>query len=70
MKIWEETSYKLECRQTNEDCALQEFSELKSRRAPEYKTSFNPDFTFNLENPMERKKFLILFVLIQLYSFP
>lgn len=55
MKIWEETSYKLECRQTNEDCALQEFSELKSRRAPEYKTSFNPDFTFNLENPMEHK---------------
>lgn len=55
MNIWEETSYKLECRQTNEDCALQEFTELKDRQAPTYKLTFNPDFALNLERTMKRK---------------
>lgn len=43
MSLWEETSYQLECRQTNVECALQEFSELQDRTAPCYKLTFNPD---------------------------
>lgn len=55
MEIWEETCFKLECRQTNEDCALQEYTELKDRHAPVYNVTFNSDFTLNLENPTLRK---------------
>ncbi|XP_050484898.1 phosphoribosylformylglycinamidine synthase [Bombus huntii] len=43
MSLWEETSYQLECRQTNVECALQEFSGLQDRTAPCYKLTFNPD---------------------------
>nr|XP_033339909.1 phosphoribosylformylglycinamidine synthase-like [Megalopta genalis] len=43
MSLWEETSYQLERRQTNVECALQEFDGLKDRAAPVYKLSFNPD---------------------------
>lgn len=43
MSLWEETSYQLERRQMNVECALEEFSTLKDRTAPVYKLSFNPD---------------------------
>ncbi|KOX70064.1 Phosphoribosylformylglycinamidine synthase [Melipona quadrifasciata] len=43
MNLWEETSYQLERRQTNFECALEEFSGLKDRTAPSYKLTFNPD---------------------------
>ncbi|XP_043521833.1 phosphoribosylformylglycinamidine synthase isoform X2 [Frieseomelitta varia] len=43
MNLWEETSYQLERRQTNFECAVEEFSGLKDRTAPSYKLTFNPD---------------------------
>nr|XP_003704098.1 PREDICTED: phosphoribosylformylglycinamidine synthase [Megachile rotundata] len=43
MTLWEDTSYQLERRQTNVDCAFEEFEGLKSRTAPAYKLTFNPD---------------------------
>ncbi|CAK9831747.1 Phosphoribosylformylglycinamidine synthase [Anthophora retusa] len=43
MKLWEETSYQLERRQTNVDCAVEEFNGLKDRTGPAYKLTFNPD---------------------------
>ena len=43
MKTWEETSYQLERRQTNVECAVEEFEGLKDRTAPAYKLSFDPD---------------------------
>ncbi|PBC28158.1 Phosphoribosylformylglycinamidine synthase [Apis cerana cerana] len=43
MTLWEETSYQLECRQTNIECALEEFNGIKDRTAPAYKLTFNPD---------------------------
>ncbi|XP_033209922.1 phosphoribosylformylglycinamidine synthase [Belonocnema kinseyi] len=55
MKIWEETSYRLECRQTNLECALQEYSELKDRSAPVYKLTFDPDLKSKLKSPLSQK---------------
>ncbi|XP_054001967.1 phosphoribosylformylglycinamidine synthase [Hylaeus anthracinus] len=43
MSMWEETSYQLERRQTNVECALEEFNGLKRRTAPTYKLSFDPN---------------------------
>nr|XP_031826710.1 phosphoribosylformylglycinamidine synthase [Nomia melanderi] len=43
MSVWEETSYQLERRQTNIECALEEFNGLKNRTAPAYKLSFDPN---------------------------
>lgn len=43
MNLWEETSYQLERRQTNVECALEEFSGLIDRTVPSYKLTFNPD---------------------------
>ena len=43
MSLWEETSYQLERRQTNVECALEEFRGLKDRTAPAYKLTFHPD---------------------------
>lgn len=43
MSLWEETSYQLERRQTNVECALEEFTGLKDRTAPAYNLAFNPD---------------------------
>lgn len=43
MSLWEETSYHLECKQTNVDCAFEEFNGLKNRTVPAYKLTFNPD---------------------------
>ncbi|KAG7197513.1 hypothetical protein KM043_007191 [Ampulex compressa] len=43
MCLWEETSYQLERRQTNLQCALKEFEGLKDRTVPMYKLTFDPD---------------------------
>ncbi|XP_076232300.1 phosphoribosylformylglycinamidine synthase [Calliopsis andreniformis] len=43
MSLWEETSYQLERRQTNVECALEEFTGLKDRTIPTYKLTFDPD---------------------------
>nr|XP_018906016.1 PREDICTED: phosphoribosylformylglycinamidine synthase-like [Bemisia tabaci] len=40
--LWEETSYRLECRQMNAECAFEEFDSLIHRRAPVYKFSAKP----------------------------
>ncbi|XP_001605732.2 phosphoribosylformylglycinamidine synthase [Nasonia vitripennis] len=40
---WEETSYHLELRQTNADCAAQEYKNFKDRTSPAFKLTFNPD---------------------------
>ena len=55
MQIWEETSYRLECRQTNVECASQEYNELKKRTAPIYNLTFNPDANSKLVEPSCRK---------------
>ena len=43
MNIWEETSYQLELRQTNAECAAQEYKNFKDRSSPAYKLTFDPD---------------------------
>lgn len=43
MYLWEETSYQLELRQTNINCALEEYNGLKERTTPAYKLTFDPD---------------------------
>lgn len=43
MKMWEETSYYLELRQTIRACADSEFNSLAKRSGPKYKLSFDPD---------------------------
>lgn len=45
MKIWEETSYQLERRQTNVECAAEEYNGLQDRTVPAYSLTFNPDDT-------------------------
>ncbi|KAJ1521156.1 hypothetical protein ONE63_002851 [Megalurothrips usitatus] len=40
-RMWEETSYRLECRQTNLMCARQEFEGLRRRLVPKYKLTFD-----------------------------
>lgn len=42
MKIWEETSYQLERRQTNVARAEEEFLGLSKRSSPDYKLTFDP----------------------------
>ncbi|XP_025074546.1 phosphoribosylformylglycinamidine synthase [Pogonomyrmex barbatus] len=42
MNIWEETSFQLECHQTNVACASKEFSGFKERTIPAYHLSFDP----------------------------
>jgi phosphoribosylformylglycinamidine synthase len=43
--LWEETSFKLEHRQRNPDCVAQEEAGLKSRKAPEWKLTYEPKAT-------------------------
>lgn len=43
MKMWEETSYRLEQRQTIKSCADSEFNSLEKRSGPKYKLTFDPD---------------------------
>ncbi|XP_050507688.1 phosphoribosylformylglycinamidine synthase-like [Diabrotica virgifera virgifera] len=43
MKLWEETSYRLELHQTIKSCADSEFHSLPSRTGPKYTLTFDPD---------------------------
>lgn len=40
-RVWEETSYRLECRQANPMCARQEFEGLRRRSVPKFHLSFD-----------------------------
>jgi len=40
--VWEETSFQLEKRQRNPECVVQEEKNLKDRKAPEWKLSYDP----------------------------
>ncbi|KAL5281875.1 PFAS family protein [Megaselia abdita] len=42
-KQWERTSFELEKKQANSDCAIEEFNSLDYRVGPKYSTTFNPD---------------------------
>ncbi|KAK0172935.1 hypothetical protein PV328_006197 [Microctonus aethiopoides] len=52
MQMWEETSYQLERRQTNIECAEKEFNDLKLRKEPLYKLTFNPDVPIIIEQKL------------------
>lgn len=43
MRMWEETSYKLELQQTIKQCADSEFNSLATRSFPKYVLTFDPD---------------------------
>lgn len=43
MKMWEETSYKLELQQTIKKCADSEFNSLPTRTGPKYALTFDPE---------------------------
>lgn len=43
MKMWEETSYRLELKQTMKACADSEFESLSTRSGAKYKLTFDPD---------------------------
>lgn len=43
MKMWEETSYHLELKQTIKACADSEFNSLEKRTGSKYKLTFDPD---------------------------
>lgn len=45
MKMWENTSYHLELRQTIRECAESEYQSLATRTGPKYKLTFDPDLT-------------------------
>ena len=66
MKSWEETSYQLEKRQTNLDCALEEFESLKERKAPAYKQTFDPDVrlsgSLHISGKIEKKLTSLFFI--------
>lgn len=61
MSIWEETSYQLECHQTNVTCALEEFSKLRERTVPAYRLSFDPIRSHSiLKNPSKNIKVAVI----------
>ncbi|KAL1129968.1 hypothetical protein AAG570_012912 [Ranatra chinensis] len=43
ISLWEETSYRLECRQADAVCVTEEYNSLSLRKGPAYKVSFNPE---------------------------
>lgn len=43
MRMWEETSYRLELQQTIKQCADTEFESLATRSFPKYTLTFDPD---------------------------
>lgn len=53
MKLWEETSYRLELRQTIKECADSEFKSLESRTGPKYSLTFNPDEKFKVDKEVK-----------------
>lgn len=52
MRMWEETSYQLELRQTIKECADSEYLSLSDRTGPKYMLTFDPDF----ENVLKEEK--------------
>ncbi|XP_039297799.1 phosphoribosylformylglycinamidine synthase-like [Nilaparvata lugens] len=55
LRMWEDSSYRLECRQANPDCARAEYELLEHRTAPHYNLTFNPDQIFPVEKLMKSK---------------
>lgn len=55
MRMWEETSYKLELHQTIKTCADSEFNSLTSRAHPKYRLSFDPDIDSAIKGPVHVK---------------
>ena len=43
MAVWEETTYHLELRQTNSECAKQEYFDFYNRTSPAFKLTCNPE---------------------------
>lgn len=58
MKLWEETSYELEKRQTNVNCALMEYESLKDRQVPAFKLTFDPDIKLSIPNNISSKQII------------
>lgn len=57
MKMWEETSYRLELRQTIKQCADAEYSSLAVRFPPTYKLTFDTDEDrTGKDKPVEREE--------------
>ncbi|RZC42112.1 phosphoribosylformylglycinamidine synthase-like [Asbolus verrucosus] len=52
MRMWEETSYKLELHQTIKTCADSEYNSLTSRSHPKYKLTFDPDADSSIKGPV------------------
>lgn len=50
MRMWEETSYRLELQQTIKECADSEFNSLATRSLPKYVLTFDPDEERVLKN--------------------
>lgn len=50
MKMWEETSYQLEFRQTMRDCVESEYQSLNYRTGPKYNLAFDPDVPRMMKN--------------------
>ncbi|EFA02192.2 phosphoribosylformylglycinamidine synthase [Tribolium castaneum] len=51
MRMWEETSYRLELQQTIKSCADSEYNSLTSRKHPEYRLTFDPDAKSEIKKP-------------------
>lgn len=59
--VWEATSFKLEHRQRNPKCVIQEEEGLKDRRAPNWKLTFDPKLTAeSTMNAKSKQKVAIL----------
>ncbi|XP_031769587.2 phosphoribosylformylglycinamidine synthase [Galleria mellonella] len=52
-RMWEETSYQLECLQANSDCVTQEWRELEKRKGATYKVTFDPSVAVIKTNPVK-----------------
>lgn len=60
MKMWEETSYQLEFRQTMRDCVDSEFNSLHYRSGPTYHLTFDPDVPRPLKGGSSAVKVAVL----------
>jgi phosphoribosylformylglycinamidine synthase len=64
-RTWEETSYRLECRQANPDCVRKEFESLGSRKAPAYRLTFDPQKSPAPAKLLSSRKYLVELLVIQ-----
>lgn len=53
MRIWEDTSYQLECHQTNPICAQEEYDGLEKRTVPAYHLTFDPKDRLKLDEEIK-----------------